>query len=80
MPKNNSDKEQTDYDDVCDMADRLKLKGREQDRYIHQHMTGLGYKMVPSYVRPDNDDDEDNGGRFSFRRGRGSREDDDDLF
>ena len=73
------DEGNADFDHVAKMATRLKLKGRERDRYVHQHMTGLGYKMVPSYVHPDDDDDDDSsGGRFFRRSGRGGRNDDDD--
>lgn len=79
------DKDTEDFDHVSSMADRLKLKkgSRERSRYIHDHMTGLGYRMVPSYVKDDDDDDDDSrGGRFRFRgnRGRSSRDDDDDGY
>jgi hypothetical protein len=83
MRNERDDKDETtaDFDHVSDMAARLKLKGRERDKYIHNHMTGLGYQMVPSYIKPD--DDDDGGSKFSFGRSRsssrGSRDDDDDY-
>lgn len=55
-------------------AERLGLKGKERSRYIHEHMTGVGYKAEPRYVTSDDDEDEeDDGGRFSVRRRSGSR-------
>jgi hypothetical protein len=82
MVNRNDKEDDDDYASVSQMADRLKLKkgSRERARYIHDHMTGLGYRMQPSYVRPDEDDDDDDGhGRFRFRgRSRSSRDDDDD--
>jgi hypothetical protein len=84
--------DQEDYESVSAMADRLKLKGRERSRYIHDHMTSFGYRMVPSYVR-DEDEEDDDGGRFRFggsrpktrerssqRRTRRSDDDDDDGY
>jgi len=82
--RDEKDEGNEDFDTVSRMAQRLKLKGRERDRYIDQHMRGLGYRSVPTYVRPDDgdDDDEDSGrSRYSFRssrgRGRGGPDDDD---
>jgi hypothetical protein len=63
------------FDAVSAMADELSFDD-EQDRgrYIHQHMTRAGYKMVPSYV-----DDEESGAKddddffgTSSRRSRGN--------
>jgi hypothetical protein len=84
MPRNDDKDENDDYVSVSRMADRLKLKGRERSKYIHDHMTGFGYRMVPSYVR---DDDEDSGESrfFGGSRGKSSRsrrsgDDDDDGY
>lgn len=80
--RNDKDDENEDYASVTRMADRLKLKGRDRSKYIHDHMTGFGYRMVPSYVREDDDNDSDTrffGGRSrSSSRSRRSRDDDDD--
>lgn len=73
-----TDEDDGDYQGVSAMADRLKLTGRDRDRYIHQHMTGLGYKMQPSYIRAeegDDDDDDDNDRFFGGRRSRPNRGD-----
>lgn len=73
---------QKDYDRISATADRLKLKGRDRTKYIHDHMTGFGYRMVPSYVHPDDEDDDDGGSPF-FRRSsrrRGNHDDDDDNY
>ena len=84
MPRNDDKSEDDDYASVSRMADRLKLKGRERSKYIHDHMTGFGYRMVPSYVR-DDDDDRDAGGRFfggsrsSSRRSRSGDDDEDNY-
>lgn len=84
MTRDEKDEGNEDHESVSRMADRLKLKkgSRERDRYIHDHMTGLGYRMVPSYVKPDDDDDDDeSGGRFRFRGSRSrSRSSDDDGY
>ena len=78
------DKDSEDFETVARMAGRLKLKGRERDRYIDQHMRGLGYRSVPQYVKEDDgeEDDEDGGGRYGFRRTRrsGGRDDDSGPF
>jgi hypothetical protein len=64
-----ADKEEpNDYDYVTKMADRLKLKGKDRETYIHDHMTGLGYKAKVSYAK-DDEGDGDNVRRF----GLGSR-------
>jgi hypothetical protein len=85
MPaRDDKDDSQHDYESVAAMADRLKLKGKDRNRYIHEHMTGIGYRMVPSYVREEEDED-DGGGRFRLRGNgnrsrRSSRDDDDDDY
>lgn len=63
--------DQEDYESVSKMADRLQLKGKDRSRYIHDHMTGFGYRMVPSYVREDEDGEEEDS-RFFGRRSRSS--------
>lgn len=74
-----SDEDDGDFGTVSAMADRLKLTGRERDKYIHSHMTGLGYKMQPSYIRAEEgDDDDDDDDRFFGRRSRPNRESGDD--
>ena len=82
-----ADKDDDDlYDSVSNMADRLKLKGGERSKYIHEHMTRGGYKAVPNYVKADDDDDDDDSSSpfFGSRRGnrsgsrRSRRRDDDD--
>ncbi len=70
-----ADKEDpNDFETVTKMADRLKLKGKDRDSYIHDHMTGLGYKARVSYGK-DDDDDNDNVRRFGLG-GRKSGTDD----
>lgn len=53
------------YATVTGMADRLDLKGKERQTYIHEHMTRSGYRMEPTYV-PGGDDDEDDSGSGGF--------------
>jgi hypothetical protein len=70
-----SDKDDDLQDTVSAMADRLGLKGKERQGYIHEHMTRSGYRAVPTYVlddQDDEDDEEDSGGFFrgSSRRDR----------
>lgn len=54
------------YDSVAAMAERMGLKGKERERYIHEHMTRSGYRAVPTYVldEGDEEDSEDDGGFF----------------
>ena len=82
MPNRDDDKTdaQKDYDQTAKQADRLKLKGKDRDEYIHRHMRGFGYRMVPSYVHPDDDDDEDEGGGFFKRSRRRNRDESDDDY
>lgn len=63
-----------DYGTVSKMAERLGLEGEDKDRYVHRHMTGLGYKTQRSYVK-DEDDEDDDGGFLPGRR-RGSNRSD----
>jgi hypothetical protein len=60
MPAEDDD----DIGTVQKMADRLKLKGKDRDTYIHEHMTGLGYKTKVSYTREEDDDTQ--GNRFGL--------------
>ena len=56
-----------DLTHVTGMADRLKLKGKPRQDYIHKHMVGLGFKPRVTYDPPgagDDDDDEDDGSGF----------------
>lgn len=66
---------------VTGMADRLKLKGKERQTYVHEHMTRGGYKAIPNYVKADEEDDDDKGSGFfggGGGRKRRSRDDDND--
>jgi hypothetical protein len=60
----------TMYDDVSAMADRLRLKGRERERYIHEHMTRSGYRAVPNYVLDEEGDEDEEGEGGFFGGGR----------
>jgi hypothetical protein len=60
---------------VTGMADRLKLTGEDRAKYIHEHMTGLGYKPRTSYHRED-DDKSGNANRFGMGRRRASGDND----
>jgi hypothetical protein len=74
-----SDEDDQDYTSVSGMADRLGLKGSRRTKYIHEHMTGLGYRMQPNYVPGGNDDDdEDDDGLMPSARRRRRRDGDDD--
>lgn len=69
------DKDDSLYDDVAAMADRIGLTGSDRTRYIHNHMTRSGYKAVPQYVRSNDDDDDDDGDEFFGSSGRRRRSD-----
>lgn len=85
-----ADKDDDLFDNVNSMADRLKLKGQERTKYVHDHMTRGGYRAVPQYVPADDgdddDDDSDDTPFFSRKRrkprggatNRTKRDDDDD--
>lgn len=46
--------EATDFlNSVIDMAKRVGIPEDKVDAYVHEHMTGAGYKMVPTYVKPE---------------------------
>ena len=70
-----ADKDDELLDSVSNMADRLKLTGKERSQYIHEHMTRSGYKAVPQYVKGSDDDDDDDASPFFGKRRR--RDDDD---
>jgi hypothetical protein len=91
---NREDDEDTTFDEVTAMADRLKLSGKGRMTYIDDHMQQLGYEPVQSrdsYVRKqqEQEDQGESGNRWGFgggsragSRGRsgGSRRDEDDSF
>ena len=54
-----ADKDDDLYETVSAMADRLKLKGQERTKYVHDHMTRGGYRAIPQYVPADDGDDDD---------------------
>lgn len=68
-----ADKDDDYPDAVADMADRLKLTGKERTQYIHEHMTRGGYKAVPNYVKNDDDDDDEDRGSGFFGSSRSRR-------
>lgn len=78
-PRKSDDDVQADHESISGMADRLKLKGRARQDYIHKHMTGLGHKPQVTYTASDDDDDDDSSGFFGRKRNRSSRDDDDDY-
>jgi hypothetical protein len=56
------------------MAERLGLTGDDRQKYVHEHMTRGGYRMVPSYVK--DDDEGDTGGSDFFgnrKRNKGNQ-------
>lgn len=67
---------------VESMADRLKLKGKQRSKYIHEHMLQGGYRAEPHYVRDEEEDEDEGSGFFGRRRSRdddtGSRRNRDD--
>lgn len=46
------------FDKVTGLADEIGLAGREKMTYIHEHMTRLGYEMIPSYKKKEETPDE----------------------
>src|SRR5262245_44553573 len=93
--RNDDEDEDTTFDEVSAMADRLGLKGKGRMTYIDDHMGQLGYDVVQSresYVRrasEDPDGQEQGTSRWGFgSAGRGrsggrnqrGRGDDDDTF
>jgi hypothetical protein len=96
MPFNRDDEEEDDlYESVIRMADRMQIKGKERQAYIHDHMTQGGYEQVQtreSYAKVKQAEEEGDGGggsRWGFggssgggssRRSRRDSRDDDDGF
>jgi hypothetical protein len=97
MPFNRSDDDEDDlYDSVSAMADRMGIKGKERQAYIHDHMTQGGYEQIQSresYVKIQQQEEDEGGGgsRWGFgggggrgggssRRSGGRNGDDDDRF
>jgi hypothetical protein len=75
MGKNDDRDEATiDLESVTAAGKRLKLKGRDLERYIHDHMVGFGYKSKRSYFK---DEEGDEGSEPFWRRGKKDEEDDD---
>lgn len=75
----NEDEEDNDtlFDDVVRMADRLQLQGDKRSNYIDDHMTAAGYERIQSresYARVQEQDEEDQSGTsrwFGKSGGRG---------
>jgi hypothetical protein len=95
MPNFRDDEdEDSTFDEVVGMADRLGLKGKGRMTYIDDHMMQLGYTPVQSresYVKAQQDEGEEeagSAGRWGFGRGggrsggnrRGRNDDDGDSF
>ena len=78
---NDKDEMQLDLESITSMAKRLvkggKLKENEVAGYIHDHMTGLGYKSRRSYYKEEKPGSGDAGSGFSFFGRRNSDADDD---
>jgi hypothetical protein len=70
-----ADKDDDLFETVSAMADRLKLKGQERTKYVHDHMTRGGYRAIPQYVPADDgdDDDDDDDTPFFSRKRRKPR-------
>lgn len=89
MPFRDEEEEDTLYDDVVRMADRMQLKGEKRRTYIHDHMLQGGYEPVQtreSYQRKVREEEEGTQSDSSRWFGRSreertrSRRDDDDTF
>lgn len=91
MPFNRDEEEDSLFDDVTRMADRMGLKGEKRAVYIDDHMTQGGYGRVQtreSYQKIRNEEEEggDGGNRWGFggrgngRNRGGGRDDGDDNF
>jgi hypothetical protein len=61
-----ANKEDGFFDQVSAMAERLGLTDDDRAKYVHDHMTRAGYKMVPSYILED--EGQESGGSDFFRR------------
>lgn len=63
-----ADQDKDDFlDTVVNMAERLGLEGDDRGKYVHEHMTRAGYRMVPSYVKEDEGDSGNEGGFFKTK-------------
>lgn len=71
-------KADTDLEAVTAQANRMKLTGKDRERYIHEHMTRYGYKAKRTYYEPEDDDDNSGGGFFGRRRRSEGDDDDED--
>jgi CobQ-like glutamine amidotransferase family enzyme len=71
MAREEKDDAALDLESVTKAAKRLKLNAADTRRYIHEHMTGFGYKSNRTYYKPESE----SGGRRFFG---GSNDDDDD--
>jgi len=61
---------QADLKSLKGMAKRLGLEGKDADKYVDEHMTGLGHQRVTSYAAGKKDgDDGKKRSRFSPRSG-----------
>lgn len=91
MPFRDEENEDSTFDEVSAMADRLGLKGKNRAAYIDDHMVGLGYEPVQSrdsYIRREEEQEQSGpGSRWGIGRGaqqQGGRSrrrgDDDDSF
>jgi hypothetical protein len=76
MAKEERDDATVDLESVTNAGKRLKLKGRELEKYVHDHMTGFGYKSKRSYFKTEESDDDS---VPFWRRGKSGDDDDDDL-
>jgi len=65
-----------DLDAITNMAKRLGLKGDDITKYVHEHMTKLGYKSRRSYYR---EEKSSGSGGFSFFSSGRNDDDGDDL-
>lgn len=76
---NEGEEEEDDslFDDVSSMADRMRLSGEKRANYIDDHMTAAGYERIQSRdsyarIREQDEEDETGGNRwFGPSRGRG---------
>jgi hypothetical protein len=56
------------FDTVSRMAERLGLTDDDRQRYVHEHMTRGGYRMVPNYVKDDDDGGEEGSDFFGNKK------------
>jgi hypothetical protein len=53
---------------VKNMAARMGLEGKEEQKYVHEHMTRAGYSMVPSYVKDDESEENEDTDFFGNKK------------